>query len=293
MSLNIRSANANIKKLLDHITGMLEQPLIIALQEIWSTDKADRLVDSQHYKITTQCRVKGRGGGVGFLIKRGVQYDVVEECTFSRAGIGEAQTIWIKWGESSYYIINIYRKPLNNKTAHKDFLTMLNSLIKKVRKDSKNIEDIIVLGDFNIDLNQLSKDTHVNNFLGKLTELGLSLCVTHPTRVVSVVLQDGSMKHTNTLIDNVLATKLYNTVHLPWSISDHRPILVNNLFTINSLMKKKDQLTYKKITFNQDNIIKYQNRLLSIEIPMPHEPIDPEAIFTNLSEAFEYAFPLE
>ena len=170
---------------------------------------------------------------------------------------------------------------------------MLNSLIKKVRKDSKNIEDIIVLGDFNIDLNQLSKDTHVNNFLGKLTELGLSPCVTHPTRVVSVVLQDGSMKHTNTLIDNVLATKLYNTVLLPWSISDHLPVVVNDLFTINSLTKKKEQLTYKKRTFNQDNIIKYQNRLLSIEIPMPHEPIDPEAIFTNLSEAFEYAFPLE
>ena len=45
ISLNIRSGNANLQKLLEHVTGLLEQPIIIALQEIWSIDKAERLVN--------------------------------------------------------------------------------------------------------------------------------------------------------------------------------------------------------------------------------------------------------
>ena len=103
------------------------------------------------------------------------------------------------------------------------------------------------MGDFNIDLNYLNKDKYVKEFFGKFIELGLSLCITHPTQMVVNTLQGGNLRHSNTLIDNIMSTKLYNTTLLPWSVTNHLPIAVNDLFTLDLLAKKKRTINlYKK-----------------------------------------------
>ncbi len=120
----------------------------------------------------------------------------------------------------------------------------------------KNNKDVILAGDFNVDLLKINEKYIIKEYFDMLTSNSFYLKITVPTRLTNT--------H-GTLIDNFLCKLTDNTLDTTSGVlikmfSDHRPyfILLNNILT------KDSPLEYVKIT-KQDNeaIQKFHNEILT------------------------------
>ena len=101
---------------------------------------------------------------------------------------------------------------------------------------------------------------------------------------------NGEYKSTSTLIDNIFSQKLYNSYILPWSISDHLPLAIAEIFpkTVNP---KNEKLTISKRVYNNANICSFQQKIKDLSLP-PTGPYT-NTIFDSISTIFEASFPVK
>ena len=104
----------------------------------------------------------------------------------------------------------------------------LAPFLNKVNKENKNI---VLLGDFNINLLNCDSLNSHSNFLDTLGSYQILPCITLPTRVTN---------HSSTLIDNIFAsptpfTSISGNIEI--GISDHLPqfLLLETGFKFNKL----------------------------------------------------------
>ena len=83
---------------------------ILALQEIWNIPNLPS-IEIPNYNFTFKKRSKFRGGGVGFYIKKGIPYKVIENLSCFHEKLFECITIEIQFGGQKILISNIYRSP--------------------------------------------------------------------------------------------------------------------------------------------------------------------------------------
>ena len=74
----------------------------------------------------------------------------------------------------------MYRSP-NKKYDVVDFLSHLDSILKRVSKENK---EIYLCGDFNIDLLKVDKGSYFLDFYSVLNSYGILPSIVHPSRVV-------------------------------------------------------------------------------------------------------------
>ena len=106
----------------------------------------------------------------------------------------------------------IYRSP-NKSHDVADFLGHLDSILKKISKEKK---EIYICGDFNIDLLKIDKGSFYLDFYNVLNSYGILPSIIHPSRVVEA--------QRPSLIDNIFTNNLKDDIlsgNIHLTLSEH------------------------------------------------------------------------
>ena len=106
-----------------------------------------------HYqKFISKTRTRGiAGGGIGFFVREGCEYEVLNEPSIYEERVHESLFIRVKGKNGGVVIGNVYRPNtapyanINKSTQH------LSRSIDYVRRNFRN-DSIVIVGDFNVDL---------------------------------------------------------------------------------------------------------------------------------------------
>ena len=159
---------------------------------------------------------------------------IINKYTFSLLFI-EALSVEISNANQKALIISVYRPP---KT---DIKLFIDKLAETINKAQKSYIEIIITGDFNINLMNYDSDNNVSEFLNTLASRSVTPVISKATRV-----SDSSA----TIIDNIFVSNPVNFTSgvLVTDISDHFPIfIVKHSFFIRQNIDQKVNISYRII----------------------------------------------
>ena len=178
----------------------------------------------------------------------------------------------------------IYRPNTFPKADLDVFITTLSEILHIINQENKNI---ILLGDFNIDL--LKYETHMktSDFLDEIFSFGLLPVITKPTRITD---------HSATLIDHIhtnLINNLYKLGIIVTDLSDHF-----GTFIFLKITKSKNKTkSCQRRSFSSRNVQYFERLLMETNFTQVLENNDVNNsydIFINqYLKAYELAFPLK
>ena len=244
---------------------------IIGLSETWlNLENTDDAViegfDHIYVVRPTDCSINNKetGGGLSFFIRKGVNYKVCENMKIVQPFM-ESLFIEVFRNNKTYMIGLIYRVPNTNIDS---FINKLNELIEPI----KNRHEVILLGDFNIDLLQANR--YSTEFQNMLQSNYLVPSILEATRV-ALVNRNGENHITETLIDNIFINRStdFKSGLIYSSITDHYPIfttiLDNSPHANNDIVPKTTQCRiiddFKIRKFKSALQISFLNSLQNIE----------------------------
>ena len=233
---------------------------VLVFTETWLTpDKVDQCnVEGFNHvnllrPVSEDIDFKERGGGISIFIKNNLEYTHRTDLTIMLPYM-ECSFIETIYNNQKYLIGGIYRVPNTNIER---FLAQFNSIIEPLKASHK----IILMGDYNIDLQKNDKYKH--DFELCLQTNYLMPTILSATRVATKVINNQTVT-SETLIDNIIINydMEYQSGIIETSITDHYSIYI-----IIPEIKKK--LTVNPIQSNTDYTIMDANEnSISILITM-------------------------
>ena len=256
ISLNTQSLNAKFTQLKTYIEFYKQNDLTInafCLQETWLSDDSDTsLLQLEDYNLITKGKACSAHGGVGIYLHKSFDYEVLH-ITESENWDGIA--ISVNVNSKQVIIINIYRPPRSSVEAIKMFSDEITDLFDNF----KNSKNVIVTGDFNIDLIKFKSVNCINEYLDNVISNGFIPKITYPTRLTD---------RTGTLIDNFLIKLSDNFSQttsgiLLQTLSDHLPYFVT-LDYLKLSINTSHYVTFCKM--NNASLIDFKNYLHNADI---------------------------
>ena len=187
---------------------------ILAFSETWLKEENVNNINFDGYEHIYLTRPTD-GGGLSFFVKSGLDYIVCNNMNIMLPFM-ESIFIEVTFNQKQYMIGLIYRVPNTNIN---NFIDTLNNLIEPL----KNKYEVILMGDFNIDLLQ---DNNCSRKLKNMTQSNyLVPTILEATRVASIF-RNGENHLTETLIDNIFinTSTEFKSGLIYSSISDHYPV---------------------------------------------------------------------
>ena len=285
LHLNIRSAPKNLHSLKILLENINHNFCCIALSETWFKDSNVDVYNLQGYKHEYYTRDKKQGGGVSMFVDNDLTYK-------NRNDLGAPndnyEMIWVEIFKDNYKLYSniivgvIYRVPNTNIDAFNEYM---EGALNKIKCENKLA---YVVGDFNIDLLNMSTHQHTSEFLDiNFTNSFLPL-ITKPTRITTT---------SATLIDNIFSNdyskeEAFKGI-IPEDISDHMPIF---LIKQNSKTKKKGENIIYTRKFDDNNMKEFRNCLTHGKLDKIIEENSPKLAYEEfdkiINTAFESSFPL-
>ena len=250
LSLNCQSLHSKFPQLQGYLKNMENFNFnfsIICVQETWlSLEHDDTLYQLDGYNFVQTVRRCSTHGGVGIYIKNSLNYKVLPyignvdiwDGIFIEFYLSDTNNITQK---KKVVLGNIYRPPRTISENYKIFYDEIQEILSQYIHTNT---EIILTGDFNIDLMQIHEKEHVKDFMEMLTSNGLVPKITSPTRLT---------EHSKTLIDNCfvrLSTAFSKTTAgiMTSALSDHLPYFV----AFDYLIMKKQKVKYIKCFLNNE-----------------------------------------
>ena len=261
LNLNVQAINSkfeNLKQLIVNITNKGIQIDVIAIQETWGVKYPKLLIIPGFQEIIYANRKKGKGGGVGFYIRNGIN------CTILNSNVGftdklfESLTVKLTYScdsrAKSVIVSNVYRSPtpvtgLTTSQQYDIFNDKLESLMHEL--SICKVDSYIFL-DSNINL--LKKDDISMQYINTFHDKGFLLTNMKATRMTGT---------SSSLIDNILTNSKMDTFvsgSLIEDISDHWITFVQP----NISKSKTKPKNVKKRLINKENLEKFKNNLNSL-----------------------------
>lgn len=188
---------------------------ILALSETWIDKNSEDLVNLPGYQFVHRPREQGHWGGVGFFIKNELSFSIVQNVKCTNACTYEGLLLRIPMKTGSILVGILYRPPGQELDKFTDEVEALLSELSPQNKD------IILLGDFNIDLLKVNIHKQTTNFYNCLLAHHFLPIITRPTRITD---------HSATLIDHIFTTawpRVAASSIITSDISDHLPTFVH------------------------------------------------------------------
>lgn len=256
LSLNIRSLPnkfSELTELMQELNSNMFKFSIIALQEIWNVPTGFSFSLPGYKPMMFSIRDKSgananAGGGVGIFVDEKFECEIIEQISVFKPKLFESQFIKVKTSKNKFIIIgNIYRPnsaPIASTTKFNDELEII---LNKIRTDNslRNNSDIILLGDYNIDLIKYNTHSESSRYLEILLSHGQLPVISKPTRIcqntASLIDHISIKDHSSFLDSGVLLT----------AISDHCPTFYIKTFIMCNQKVPPPQKTRK---INPDTI---------------------------------------
>ena len=254
LSLNTQSLNAKI----DGLRILLEQLhdtnfifTAICLQETWITncESGYTLLHLDDYNMIPYPATISSHSGLVIYLHKSYKYDI-KNIDIS-TDIWEGLFINVIHPDMKHKITlgNIYRPPRDNIAQVQQFLDELSTNLDMLTSENANI---ILCGDFNLDLLQINSKSTITDFYDCLTSYGFIPTISYPTRIHSSA----------TLIDNIFYRATGNNNIKSGicvsDISDHLPCF----FTLDILKQTQKYPKYIDIqTYSQSAVENFAKSL--------------------------------
>ena len=210
LHLNCRSLSKNYEQIESLLLSLKHPVSVLALTETWLSNDSCKGVGFDGYVFESKVRIDKRGGGVALAIKSDIRYFLREDLNVFDENFESLFIEVVKRGKN--LIIGVLYRPPNQSTLR--FLERLKDLLPVINNEHK---ELILMGDFNIDLMKLDNLSCANELLELFYSFYLYPLINKPTRVTDT---------SATLIDNIFSNNscIFSCV-LTTEISDHLPIL--------------------------------------------------------------------
>lgn len=248
LHLNISSLQYHIddlKNLLTQTSAVNFDIIGISESRLKEKNNITTNIDIDGYVIE-HCPTASKAGGALMYISKNIVYDERKDLNIYKKEQLESIFIEIYNNKSVNTIIGcIYKHPC---MSINEFNIEIKKLLNQLSSEQKNI---ILMGDFNIDLLNYDSDSNIAQFLDQLLSNSLYPTISAPTRITN---------KSKTLIDNIflnlLNTKLIGG-NIYESISDHLPQFLILKKQNKELNTKNHNETMKRNfnKFNEDNFI--------------------------------------
>ena len=260
LSLNIQSLQSKIDILKIYLENLHQSGCefsAICLQETWLHDYNNiSLLNIPGYNLITRYASCSTHGGVCIYLKDTLNFEILNIEDNQRVWDGLFIEVYTRNNDGSgttndllnsrkLIIGNIYRPPRDSLDNYREFIDNLNLILDDFQRQRS---EVIIAGDYNIDLLKLQSKPIINEYFENILSHGFVPKITLPTRIT---------EHSKTLIDNFFV-KLSNNLSettagiLTHCMSDHQPYFVT--------------LDYFKITKPSSHNIKvYSNDKSSID----------------------------
>ncbi|XP_065662580.1 uncharacterized protein LOC136085218 [Hydra vulgaris] len=245
LHLNISSLPFHINDLSSFVGTINTPPMVIGITEsnLYANDSNITDITIQGYNIE-HCPTESKKGGALLYLNSNLNYIVRSDLQIYATKFLESIFVEVIYPLKSNTIFGcIYRHPSLNIT---EFLSIhFNPLLEKLSHEAKNI---VLMGDFNIDLLNYRESQVISNYFESLCSHSLFPTIILPTRVTA---------KTKTLIDNIFMNSFPTDIvsgNLTISISDHMAQFV--CIPNNPPIKKKVKMfkrSFKK--FDSDSFI--------------------------------------
>jgi len=283
LSQNVRSMSKNFEKLYDVVQQVNEGSgnsflfSVIAVQETWQVKECFNIPGYQ--KFIAKTRAEGNGGGIGFFVKDGYEFEILKEPSIFEKRVHESMFIRIIGKNQTGTVIgNIYRPNTAPYESIKRSTEHLSKSIEYIQQKYRH-DSIVILGDFNIDLlGEENKDTL--EFISELSSRGFMELISVPTR------ESDSSK---TLLDhNWVCSKFRSQSGVVSSgISDHHATFL----TLEHKPKsEKVQTTFLKRELNAAKISALDEALIQTDWSSVTNETNPAIAYTNFSQIFYVTF---
>lgn len=222
LSTNICSLNSKFDTLLLYLEMLKQkncQPSVICLQETALSDDDDlRIFHIPNYSLLSKGKSASVKGGLATYVHKSLKCRQID--------VKHTEDLWeglfvelIDFHNKKLIIGNIYRPPRYNANLWQAFI---DNFSRSVRKLDKNHRELVVVGDYNIDLLKVNSCKMSAAFFESICSLGLLPRFTHPTRIA---------RSSQTLIDNALCRLSCELNNIPGGIltnqfSDHQPYFI-------------------------------------------------------------------
>ena len=291
ISLNIRSLENKgneFKQFINSITNENFSPMVICLQELWGGENSNFVGLKGYHPLIYKTREGGRrGGGVGMFIRDHVTVNSIQEISIFESGILESIFVKVFTGNDRFKICGtVYRSPGSPvQVFHRHMESILETLSSNI--DFKRAEEIIISGDFNIDLNKHLTHSHTAEFLSLMLSNSFLPIITIPTRF---------SERNATLIDQIYSNKKevnFNAGVILTDLSDHL-----SCFYMNAKSGvKASQINEKSRHLTKKNIDKFSRSLSQTNWSEITRDLNPDSAFTKFEKKFHdefvECFPLE
>jgi hypothetical protein len=274
LSINIQSLTSKFEELKQQILDLSNKKIIIdviAIQETWEIKYPELLAIPGFQKLVFKTRNNMRGGGVGFYVRNGLNFKIVDNMSPFEQKIFESITIQISYPNKSYLLTSAYRSngSLPNLTSNQQlerFQTLFEDLLSKLNR-SRLTSYVFI--DSNIDLLNIANETS-SSYLNTIFSYGFLQQIMKTTRM---------QNQSKTLIDHVLSNSSSNSIFSGTVISD----ISDHFFTfarpILSTPKKSEKTTFVR-SFSVRNLNNFKAALGGTDWSNVSEA-------TNVDEAYD------
>ena len=216
LHLNIRSLNKNFESFAELYKSLSFKFSIICFSETWSNDEnldKNSLFQLEGYSLLHENRKYRRGGGVAIFVHESLCYTKRNDLCINCEAI-ESLSIEIRNNDGKNIIFNIvYRPPDGDLEVCENYFQSILS------HNSIRNKNVILAGDFNINVLDFEQNKKVQNFVNLMFQFGLVPTINKPTRVTNKTISAIDHIVTNSIYNNDFKTAIKRT-----DISDHFPI---------------------------------------------------------------------
>ena len=292
MSLNIQSLPAKFTELKNFISQLAinnSLPDIICLQELWNLHDVSAFSIPGYFPLECTLRTLSQGGGVGFYFKNNLNFKILKEKSIFIEKIFESILAEIWLSDTDKLIVgSIYRpnSKLANVTQNQQFEQFSELFNNTLNAFSNCNSELLLCGDFNIDVLQNSTCKFASTYIENLFSNGLLQLITKPTRVST---------NSATCIDHILTNKVtssYTSYIVTAKLSDHFPIF----YTRDSRRVQFLPPSVKSRNFSTENISKFKNAISCLRWGEVLACTDAQSAYTaflsQLTDLYEIHFPV-
>ena len=264
LSHNVRSLSKNIGYLRENIDHYSKFDVLCFCETSCDVDTLPNNIDDitldgfYNPFISKPARASNKGGGLAIYVNK----RVCDETDLEMLDLGfennstlppcEFQLLKVNIGmanghqKKSYIISNFYRSP---STKPKLFIDYLEDILNKLDRHSK--KQIILGGDFNIDLTKYGTDEISRLLVDLTTRHGFVQVINRPTRITD---------HSATLIDHIYTNQVHNMITsgvITYDFSDHLGTYVTISLDDDICTRDSDD-NYEFAKFNDENLATFK-----------------------------------
>ena len=272
----------NIKVMLKSLKS---QPDVLCITETWLESNNKDYFKLKGYSVFHLTRTSRTHGGIAVFVKSDIKVSRIHELSFINDDI-EILTIELALMNKKYNILTIYR-PQTKHHRIMEFIDIMNEIL--INPNIKN-NNMIILGDLNINLLEYTTHSNTNSFLTYMQSLNFIPLISRATRFPFEG-QQGSPS----LLDHIYAN--FSTNYYPGilhhNFSDHLPVFLHI-----PTPKVHSNTTHQKLirVIKHANKVNFRQQLIDTNWNdlIKNESIDNdcESVISHLNNIFNSTCPL-